>query len=359
MKYIVYQTTNKVNNKIYIGVHKTENPDVFDGYLGCGVNIHMPSSYMKPNTPFQYAVKKYGCDSFIRTTLKVFSTLKEAFDLERQIVDHDFLNRRDTYNVALGGGGGSQKCTIIYQFDLNGNFIKKWESVNDACSFIGITHSAILRAIKEKGSCKKFFWSKESNINIKEYHAYTGSICYKYDANTGKCVDVFNSLKEAADISGERLMVVERAVKGGYQVKGYYYSTKLLEEYNGKPKVSLKKKTLYVYDLNGNFITELKNSSEICSFFNIKTTWAITTSIRLGKPYKEYQFSLEKKERLSKVINKKNIRKRVGRYTLGGDLIEEFESIEAAKKKWGSGAMRCVQGKQQQCKGYLFRQIIS
>ena len=30
MKYIVYQTINIKNNKIYIGVHKTENPDVFD-----------------------------------------------------------------------------------------------------------------------------------------------------------------------------------------------------------------------------------------------------------------------------------------------------------------------------------------
>ena len=32
MKYIVYLTTNLVNNKIYIGVHQTDNPDVFDGY---------------------------------------------------------------------------------------------------------------------------------------------------------------------------------------------------------------------------------------------------------------------------------------------------------------------------------------
>ena len=35
MKYIVYQTINKINNKIYIEVHKTENPEVFDGYLEC------------------------------------------------------------------------------------------------------------------------------------------------------------------------------------------------------------------------------------------------------------------------------------------------------------------------------------
>ena len=45
MKYIVYQTTSKVNNKIYIGVHKTENPDVFDGYLGNGIYIYRPSLY--------------------------------------------------------------------------------------------------------------------------------------------------------------------------------------------------------------------------------------------------------------------------------------------------------------------------
>lgn len=38
-KYIVYQTINLVNNKIYIGVHKTVDPTVFDGYIGCGVKV--------------------------------------------------------------------------------------------------------------------------------------------------------------------------------------------------------------------------------------------------------------------------------------------------------------------------------
>nr|DAM35509.1 MAG TPA: GIY-YIG nuclease superfamily protein [Bacteriophage sp.] len=35
LKWIVYCTTCTINNKIYIGVHKTVNPEVFDGYLGC------------------------------------------------------------------------------------------------------------------------------------------------------------------------------------------------------------------------------------------------------------------------------------------------------------------------------------
>ena len=37
MKYIVYQTVCKVNNKIYIGVHCTNNPNGFDGGFGAGV----------------------------------------------------------------------------------------------------------------------------------------------------------------------------------------------------------------------------------------------------------------------------------------------------------------------------------
>jgi hypothetical protein len=57
MKYIVYLTKNlksKINgiNKIYVGVHKTKNPEIFDGYIGCGVYIQQPSTYMYPKTPF-------------------------------------------------------------------------------------------------------------------------------------------------------------------------------------------------------------------------------------------------------------------------------------------------------------------
>lgn len=57
MKYIVYLTTNIKNNKIYVGVHGTETPYKFDGYLGNGVNRNNPSSIKNPKEPFQYAVK--------------------------------------------------------------------------------------------------------------------------------------------------------------------------------------------------------------------------------------------------------------------------------------------------------------
>ena len=64
MKYIVYCTTNLINNKIYIGQHLVKDPNEFDGYLGCGCYIQHVSSYKNPKTSFQKAVKKYGPKNF-------------------------------------------------------------------------------------------------------------------------------------------------------------------------------------------------------------------------------------------------------------------------------------------------------
>lgn len=154
MKYIVYQTVNKVNNKIYIGVHGTENEN-FDGYIGNGVNIYRPATYMNPKTPFQFAVKKYGTKNFIRTTLQEFNTEKEAYALEEKLVNEDFVKRADVYNLALGGRinvVNSYPKRKIYMYDLDGNFEKEFEGVNLAARYLNPkakTGGHIARAIKQ------------------------------------------------------------------------------------------------------------------------------------------------------------------------------------------------------------------
>lgn len=214
MKYIVYKTTNLVNNKIYIGVHKTENPEIFDLYLGCGIKINIPSSYMNPITPLQYAVKKYGTSKFERTTLKIFDTPEEAYSMEAELVDYAFINREDTYNAKLGGLGGCSYYVKVYQYNKNGNLIKIWDSIMEASDFIGVSHTAIMNAIKLKGSCKGFFWTREECLNFSSYSYYSGTICYKYNSN-GEYVDMYNSMLEAAKLNNVLLSSIERAVKGG------------------------------------------------------------------------------------------------------------------------------------------------
>jgi hypothetical protein len=90
MKYIVYKTTCLKNNKIYIGQHKTEDPEIFDDYYGSGVALLS-------------ALKLYGYDNFKRETLFIYDDLKSALAKEAEIVNLEFLKRKDVYNLCEGG----------------------------------------------------------------------------------------------------------------------------------------------------------------------------------------------------------------------------------------------------------------
>ena len=359
MKYIVYQTINLVNNNIYIGVHGCEDPDVFDGYIGCGVVITNPSSYNKPQTAFQYAVKKYGTSNFRRTILNIFDTSEEAYFLEKQIVNKAFIKRKDVYNEKEGGVCGNSYSVKINQFNKKGEFLKEWDSIVEAADFYNISDTAIHNSYKYKSCCKNFFWSKEKSININEYTYNTDSVpivCYQYNLD-GKLVNIYNSILEASKENNVTAALVRRAIYGGYKVNDYYYSSKIYENYTRKEKVSIRNKPIYVYTLKGKFVTELKNSEEIYNFFNIKSTWVITTTIRNKKPYKEYQISLEKLDSMPEVINKRNIPKKVGRYSLTGDLLEMFDSATKACEKYGKVVQKALKGQQKQCKGFIFKYI--
>lgn len=84
---MVYKTTNKINGKIYIGVHKTNNKE--DGYLGSGKLL-------------KRAIEKYGKQNFQRDILFECSSVEEMFQKEKQIVEIG----KNVYNLKLGGDGG-------------------------------------------------------------------------------------------------------------------------------------------------------------------------------------------------------------------------------------------------------------
>jgi hypothetical protein len=94
--HIVYQTTNIINNKIYIGAHSTDL--LADGYLGSGHRLTL-------------AIEKYGVKSFERIILHTFTTPEEMFKKESEIVNKEFLKRLDVYNIVEGGFGGYNKGT--------------------------------------------------------------------------------------------------------------------------------------------------------------------------------------------------------------------------------------------------------
>lgn len=91
MFYLIYKITNNINNKIYIGSHRTKN--INDGYMGSGKYI-------------SYAIKKYGIENFTKEILFVFDNPIEMYNKEAEIVNKDFLEEENTYNLKVGGFGG-------------------------------------------------------------------------------------------------------------------------------------------------------------------------------------------------------------------------------------------------------------
>lgn len=94
MYYIIYKMTNLCNNKVYIGMHKTNNMN--DGYRGSGKAL-------------KCAIKKYGISNFKYEVLEVLSSEQAMIEREKQLVTEEFCARQDTYNIMPGGLFGSKE----------------------------------------------------------------------------------------------------------------------------------------------------------------------------------------------------------------------------------------------------------
>ena len=219
MKYIVYLTTNlksQINgiNRIYVGVHKTENPSIFDGYLGCGCYINQPSTYMYPKTPFQYAVKKYGVQAFRREILFIFDNKQDAYNKEAEIVNIDFLKQAHTYNACLGGISYNN-YKPLYQFNLDGTLIKKWEYSIEAYEFYNVPMEKFEYAVHDKHPLFDSLWATQDSINLTEYSTKTWGepkVTHLY-SKEGKWLKEFISRKECAEYIGTKEEVIVKAIK--------------------------------------------------------------------------------------------------------------------------------------------------
>ena len=87
----IYLITNKINSKIYIGKHSTDNLD--DGYMGSGKLISK-------------AIQKYGIENFTKEYL-AFCDIEETLNyLERfYIKNYKAKDKEIGYNLADGGDG--------------------------------------------------------------------------------------------------------------------------------------------------------------------------------------------------------------------------------------------------------------
>lgn len=205
--YYVYKHTNKTNGKIYIGI-TGRRPQTRWGSNGVG---YAPRKASRNQSAYFYnAIVKYGWDNFEHEILHSKLTKTEAEEREIQLIAHYKSNVRESgYNIDNGGnatgklseetklkiseswdknrdersrrisegkkgvkfteehkrnlskakkGKKAHNRRAVSQYDLDMNFIKRWESLEDPQRELGICKGNICRAIKRDWSAGGYKW---------------------------------------------------------------------------------------------------------------------------------------------------------------------------------------------------------
>lgn len=184
-KYVVYKFTNLVNNKVYIGITNWVNKRIGD---------HIRYSKNTNNKCRMYlhkAISKYGFDKFTFEIIEIVSTREELNQREIYWINYfNSTNNSIGYNLTKGGNTNypseetvkkkilSSKKVKVAQYDLQGNFINKFESVKEASRQLGIPNTDIHRCHNKKWSRKGFMFKKFEKQPLNKIEPYQD--------NTGK-----------------------------------------------------------------------------------------------------------------------------------------------------------------------------
>lgn len=96
--YKLYQITNTVNGKSYIGITKLSINERW--------NVHISNS-RKPKYPLHHAIAKYGSTSFVINLLEQHQDRKVISELEEPTIQRLRTHiTQNGYNIAKGGFGG-------------------------------------------------------------------------------------------------------------------------------------------------------------------------------------------------------------------------------------------------------------
>ena len=359
MKYIVYLTTNKINNKIYIGVHKTEDPNVFDGYIGCGAYINKPSSYNKGKTHLHNAILKYGTSAFHRITLRVFDSLEDALDLESWLVTKDFIKRSDTYNMTVGGEIPPILNKVIYEFNLSGELIKKWESIKSITDTFNVNKDRITMCIKDKRSFNNSYWSYSSKIDISEYRLSFRGYVFQYNKD-GVLLNTYENTSIAAlklDITRDAII---NAVFNRTTCCGYYFLRadedihKLIFEKSSK---LLKNITpVYRYLKTGEFDKSYKSITLAVKDTPKTSHGNIIRAIKNNRTCGGYKWSYEKSDFIKSYTEISLKPVKIAQYDLNHNLVKIWDSVSDCKKEFPSCQKVCRK-ERKTSKGYIFEYI--
>lgn len=173
---IIYKISNKINGKVYIGqtkqgfnkryIAKGKGIErVYNYYKKCSLNNQYVNDYL------MNSINKYGLKSFeINETLD-FAFSKKELDIKEECWVNIYNSFKNGYNCTKGGDGVkglegelNPSCKRVVQLDLEGNYIKTWNYMNEVGKELGIYQASSCSLGYQKTAGGYIFVAEEKYI---------------------------------------------------------------------------------------------------------------------------------------------------------------------------------------------------
>lgn len=244
----IYKITNLINNKSYIG-------------QSIDIEARMKKHrYSNDDFVIHKAIHKYDWNNFTYEILEVCTP--EQLN-EREIY---WINYYDTqrigYNMIPGGSNSTwtTKARAVYQYNLNGNFIKRYNSAHEADRETGINYSSICACARgEIKHTNNYYWSyNDLGEKIAPINKDKNESGIKQYSLTGELLNCYTSIKEASEKTHTHQSAIVSVCKkqkksaGGFQ---WQYG-------NDKMPIKSIATVIEQYDLHHNLITTYNSVME-------------------------------------------------------------------------------------------------
>jgi len=369
---LIYKTTNLINNKIYIGqkqIMKTEKELLNSNYYGS-------------NKKLKEDIKSIGKENFKREIIDYSDDFDELNKKEEYWIEkYDATNPEIGYNVSKKTGKNfwlgchhtdeskAKTSKIVYQYDLDCNFIKEYPSIKETQRKTNIDVIRISNNYIK--IIDNYIWmdhklSDDEIFNIKKIingRKTIKKMIYQYDLN-GTFIRKYKSITDASkynNINSNLLFISCNNVLK--TAKNFFWSYTELnkDEINYRLYLySVNKKMIYQYDLNGNLIKEYKSITEASNITNVNISNICSCCSNKNKTAGGFFWSfkkIDKNEIKEKISNKyyKHYSRNVYQYDLDCNFIKEYKSIKNAMKETNihSGNIsKCCSGKTKTAGGF-------
>jgi len=162
---------------------------------------------MVKQTAIYNSIVKYGWDNHIKEILFISLTREEAEEKEIELIKF-YKENKKSLNLTDGGFNAyindiNPKSRQVYQYDLDGNFIKEWDSIFDIEVELSLHSTNIGRVCRKKTYYQYgFLWIFKSDVNkglIPIYNKPLGNRRKKLIVldSLGNIIKEYASMKEA------------------------------------------------------------------------------------------------------------------------------------------------------------------